>query len=74
MARLAHYLMASEWRATSIASLLLFHLLSWAGASVVALYALRRGLEQSLMVTAVPMLSALVMAFDSVTQPCCWYW
>ena len=47
-----------------IASLLLFlPLLSWAGASVVALYALRRGLDQSLMVTVIPMLSALVMAF-----------
>ena len=64
MARLAHYLMASEWRAALIASLLLFlPLLSWAGASVVALYALRRGLDQSLMVTVIPMLSALVMAF-----------
>ena len=64
MARLTHYLMASEWRAALIASLLLFlPLLSWAGASVVALYALRRGLGQSLMVTAVPMLAALVMAF-----------
>ena len=64
MARLAHYLMASEWRAALIASLLLFlPLLSWAGASVVALYALRRGLGQSLMVTAVPMLAAIVMAF-----------
>ena len=64
MARLTHYLMASEWRAALIASLLLFlPLLSWAGASVVALYALRRGLGQSLMVTAVPMLAAFVMAF-----------
>ena len=71
MARLAHYLMASEWRAALIASLLLLlPLLSWAGASVVALYALRHGLGQSLMVTAVPMLAALVMAFgfgDSAT-------
>ena len=65
MARLAHYLMASEWRAALVASLLLFlPLLSWAGASVVALYALRRGLEQSVIVIApVPMLAALVMAF-----------
>lgn len=64
MARLAHYLMASEWRAALIASLLLFlPLLSWAGASVVALYALRRGLDKSLMVTVVPMLVASVMAF-----------
>ena len=64
MARLAHYVMASEWRAALIASLLLFlPLFSWAGASVVALYALRRGIEKSLVVTAVPMLSASLMAF-----------
>ena len=64
MARLAHYVMASEWRAALIASLLLFlPLFSWAGASVVALYALRRGIEKSLLVTAVPMLSASLMAF-----------
>ncbi len=64
MARLAHYVMASEWRAALIASLLLFlPLFSWAGASVVALYALRRGIEKSLLVTAIPMLSASLMAF-----------
>jgi hypothetical protein len=64
MARLAHYVMASEWRAALIASLLLFlPLFSWAGASVVALYALRRGVEKSLLVIAVPMLSASLMAF-----------
>ena len=64
MARLAHYVMASEWRAALIASLLLFlPLFSWAGASVVALYALRRGIGKSLLVTAVPMLSASLMAF-----------
>ncbi|HAN81360.1 MAG TPA: hypothetical protein DCQ47_07905 [Gammaproteobacteria bacterium] len=64
MARLAHYVMASEWRAALIASLLLFlPLFSWAGASVVALYALRRGIEKSLLVTAIPMLSASFMAF-----------
>ena len=64
MARLAHYVMASEWRAALIASLLLFlPLFSWVGASVVALYALRRGIEKSLLVSAVPMLSASVAAF-----------
>lgn len=64
MARLAHYVMASEWRAALIASLLLFlPLFSWVGASVVALYALRRGVEKSLLVTAVPMLCASLMAF-----------
>ena len=64
MARLAHYVMASEWRAALIASLLLFlPLFSWAGASVVALYALRRGVEKSLLVTAIPMLCASLMAF-----------
>ena len=64
MARLAHYVMASEWRAALIASLLLFlPLFSWAGASVVALYALRRGVEKSLLVTAVPVLCASLMAF-----------
>ena len=65
MARLAHYVMASEWRAALIASLLLFlPLFSWAGASVVALYALRRGVEKSLLVTAVPLLCASLMAFS----------
>ncbi len=64
MARLAHYVMASEWRAALIASLLLFlPLFSWAGASVVALYALRRGVEKSVLVTAVPLLCASLMAF-----------
>ena len=64
MARLAHYVMASEWRAALIASLRLFlPLFSWAGASVVALYALRRGVEKSLLVTAIPMLCASLMAF-----------
>jgi hypothetical protein len=64
MARLAHYVMASEWRAALIASLLLFlPLFSWAGASVVALYALRRGVEKSLLVTAAPLLCASSMAF-----------
>lgn len=64
MARLAHYVMASEWRAALIASLLLFlPLFSWAGASVVALYALRRGVKKSLLVTAVPVLCASLMAF-----------
>ena len=64
MARLAHYVMASEWRAALIASLLLFlPLFSWAGASVVALYALRRGVEKSFLVTAVPVLCASLMAF-----------
>ena len=64
MARLAHYVMASEWRAALIASLLLFlPLFSWAGASVVALYALRRGIGKSLLVTALPMLAASLMAF-----------
>ena len=38
-------------------------LFSWAGASVVALYALRRGVEKSLLVTAVPVLCASLMAF-----------
>ena len=64
MARLAHFLMASEWRAALIASGLLFlPLLSWAGASVVALYALRRGLDKSRLVTLIPLLVASVMAF-----------
>ena len=64
MARLAHYVMASEWRAALIASLLLFlPLFSWAGASVVALYALRRGVEKSLLVTAIPLLCASLTAF-----------
>ena len=64
MARLAHYVMASEWRAALIASLLLFlPLMSWVGASVVALYALRRGVEKSLLVTLVPILFASLMAF-----------
>ena len=64
MARLAHYVMASEWRAARLQSLLLFlPLFSWAGASVVALYALRRGVEKSLLVTAVPLLCASLMAF-----------
>tara|TARA_B100000900_G_C20551258_1_gene704820 strand:+ start:725 stop:1600 length:876 start_codon:yes stop_codon:yes gene_type:complete len=64
MARLAHYVMASEWRAALIASLLLsLPLMSWAGASVVALYALRRGIEKSLLVMLVPMLFAALMAF-----------
>lgn len=63
MARLVHYVMASEWRAALIASLLLFFpLFSWVGASVVALYALRRGIEKSLLVTALPMLCASLMA------------
>jgi len=63
MARLAHYLMASEWRAALIASLLLFlPLVSWAGASVVALYALRRGPEKSPLVIGAPLLVASVMA------------
>ena len=67
MARLAHYVMASEWRAALIASLLLFlPLFSWAGASVVALYALRRGVEKSLLVTAVP---NAVRVFDGI-----WFW
>ena len=64
MARLTHFLMASEWRAALIASGLLFlPLLSWAGASVVALYALRRGLDKSRLVTLIPLLVASVMAF-----------
>ncbi len=64
MARLAHYVMASEWRAALIASLLLsLPLMSWVGASVVALYALRRGVEKSLLVTLIPMLFASLMAF-----------
>ena len=55
MARLTHFLMASEWRAALIASGLLFlPLLSWASASVVALYALRRGLDKSRLVTDEP--------------------
>ena len=64
MARLTHYLMASEWRAALIASMLFFlPLLSWAGPSVVALYALRRGPEKSVIVMAFPLGVALVMAF-----------
>ena len=64
MARLAQYVMASEWRAALIASLLLFlPLFSRVGASVVALYALRRGVEKSLLVTAAPLLCASSMAF-----------
>lgn len=64
MTRLAHYLMASEWRAAVIASALLFlPLLSWAGASVVALFALRRGPQKSPLVTGLPIVVATVMAF-----------
>ena len=64
MARLAHYLMASEWRAALIASVLLFlPLLSWAGASVVGLYALRRGPQKAPLVTGLPLVVATVMAF-----------
>lgn len=64
MTRLAHYLMASEWRAAVIASALLFlPLLSWAGASVVALYALRRGPQKAPLVTGLPVVVAAVMAF-----------
>lgn len=64
MTRLAHYLMASEWRAAVIASALLFlPLLSWAGASVVALYALRRGPQKAPLVTGLPIVVATVMAF-----------
>ena len=68
MARLAHYLMASEWRAALIASLLLFlPLVSWAGASVVALYELRRGPEKSPLVIGAPFLVASLMelSFDN---------
>jgi|GEM_PF-154409 len=62
MARLAHYLMASEWRAALIASALLFlPLLSWAGASVVGLYALRRGPQKAPLVTGAPIAVATVM-------------
>lgn len=44
MARLTHFLLASEWRAAFISSFLLFlPLLSWLGPSVVALFVLRRG-------------------------------
>ena len=65
MARLTHYLMASEWRAAMIASLLLFlPLLSWAGPSVIALYVLRRGAENSRLVIIIPLLVALVMAWE----------
>ena len=71
MTRLAHFLMASEWRAALIASGLLFlPLLSWAGASVVALYALRRGLEKSRLVTLIPLLVASVMAFGFGDYSC----
>ena len=64
MTRLAHYLMASEWRAAVIASALLFlPLLSWAGASVVALFALRRGPQKAPLVTGLPIVVATVMAF-----------
>ena len=65
MARLTHYLMASEWRAAMIASLLLFlPLLSWASASIVALHVLRRGAEKSQLVIIIPLLVALVMAWE----------
>ncbi len=64
MARLAHYLMASEWRAALIASALLFlPLMSWAGASVVGLYALRRGATKAPVVMGLPLTVAAVMAF-----------
>ena len=64
MARLTHYLMASEWRAAMIASLLLFlPLLSWAGPSIVALHVLRRGAKNSRLVIIVPLLVALVIAW-----------
>ncbi len=62
MARLAHYVMASEWRAALMASALLFlPLVSWMGAAIVALYGLRRGFTQAPMVAVVPALVALGM-------------
>ena len=65
MARLTHYLMASEWRAAMIASLLLFlPLLSWVGPSIVALYVLRRGAQKSRLVIIFPLLVALVMVSE----------
>ena len=65
MARLTHYLMASEWRAAMIASLLLFlPLLSWAGPSIVALHVLCRGAKKSRLVIIFPLLVALVMAWE----------
>ncbi len=65
MARLAHFLMASEWRAALIASALLFlPLVSWIGASVVALFVLRRGPVKSSFVISVPIVIAMVMAFS----------
>jgi len=62
MARLAHYVMASEWRAALMASALLFlPLVSWMGAAIVALYGLRRGFTQAPMVAGIPALVALAM-------------
>lgn len=65
MTRLTQYLMASEWRAALIATSLLFlPLLSWAGPSIIALYALRRGPGKCLVVTGIPLAVALVMALE----------
>lgn len=64
MTRLAHYLIASEWRAAVIASVLLvLPVVSWMGAAVVGLYALRRGASRAPWVTGLPLVVAVVMAF-----------
>lgn len=71
MARLTHFLMASDWRAAAIASGLLFlPILSWLGPSIVALFALRRGIEKTLIVSGVPLVVSIGLALgagDSAT-------
>ena len=63
MARLTHFLIASEWRAAVIASILLFlPIMSWLGPTVVALFALRRGLEKALVIATGPFLVSLGIA------------
>ena len=65
MARLAHYVMASEWRAALMASALLFlPLVSWMGAAIVALYGLRRGFTQAPMVAVLHATLSWVTVFQ----------
>lgn len=64
MARLAQFLIASEMRAALIAAVLLvMPLVSWLGASVVALFTLRRGLSELRWVIGLPLVVTLAMAF-----------
>lgn len=64
MARLAQFLIASEIRAALIAAVLLvMPLVSWLGASIVALFTLRRGLSGLRWVIGLPLVVALATAF-----------